>query len=467
MGKNILLILLCGLWMLSCQNEEEEIFDQAPEQRIRERLAEFSSQLTTPVHGWKMEYRPTNETGSHLVLLQFGTDGKVNLKTSLPGYEGGKVSSYRVGSSQLPELVFDTHTFFHELFELGRSTLGAEFEFFIERSSSEEIVLKSKSDYYPAATAARMVRADESDWQMLDRQVAYQSFLMGLPVFNTLTIGDQVYGATISPWLGILVLNPVVSGKTSGLLFSVPFKLVEGGMQVLGDHEAPGGLGIIPGGTKILKDEQGSWVQQVVDASSQELGQMEGSHQPPFGIASNALVGLSESPFAQYDQSVLAGLSDAEALKLLAELGSFHILVGGAGVFEQAVQPVFGLPGFIYCFFRWGTLDLADEQPPFSGFEMWFEGEELIRRYLLYALDESQLALSRIGFDFIGLHNFSEENYNTTLSFWSALASDGDRTFTVRYTGRVLYSNAIQFNFELVDGTDSANRILFECLYFL
>lgn len=138
------------LALVSCEDEDENLFEKTADERSAEAIANLKQELVTPANGWMVRYKPQQGSGSYHVLLDFHENGKVVIKTDL-GAEEGKyfedTISYRIDNSMGLELILENYSFFAFLFEQDAATFGAEYEFnYVNKTPDNALVFQSKTD---------------------------------------------------------------------------------------------------------------------------------------------------------------------------------------------------------------------------------------------------------------------------------------------------------------------------------
>ncbi|OEK08985.1 hypothetical protein A8C32_13895 [Flavivirga aquatica] len=191
-GKINLLILL--ILAASCtDNEVEPLFDQSINERTEVLKEEYLDLLAAPDNGWIGYYSPNEDTGLFTVLMNFDENGDVSVKS---GYRGGaenKNITYRLDKTLKIELVFESHTVFHSIFEINNNNNKGEFVFNILSATEDEIILESKLDFGDDVTVFTLRRALESE---VDLETLYKSLdaLTGGPtesVFRNILLNDK------------------------------------------------------------------------------------------------------------------------------------------------------------------------------------------------------------------------------------------------------------------------------------
>ena len=169
--KLICWLLIAGI-AVSCGDDEPDL--APPEERIAAAIAELRSELTAPPNGWKMAYKPTEESGTFFLLMKFEENGDVNIQSDVPANDGefrNQTTTYRIDNSLGVELIFDTYGVLHYLFELENSTFGAEFEFVYVGKEGENLIFRSKSDFIDA-TEVTFEPAASNDDDLFGVQIA-------------------------------------------------------------------------------------------------------------------------------------------------------------------------------------------------------------------------------------------------------------------------------------------------------
>jgi len=149
MLNNIKIYILAFLTisLVSCSNDDiDPLFDTDVNTRVNEQLDSYRKVLLSAENGWKTRYQPGSAVGAYNIYLKFNEDNSVELTSDLLNGVHDLETSYRVGISQFPELVFENYTAFHFLFESNGFSLGAEFEFIFEEATENEIRFRSKTD---------------------------------------------------------------------------------------------------------------------------------------------------------------------------------------------------------------------------------------------------------------------------------------------------------------------------------
>jgi hypothetical protein len=161
-------ILLIGL--AACKEDEVSVFEKTADERAAEAIANLKADLVAPANGWRVKYKPEEQSGEFYVLMDFDENDKVTIKSDL-GAEGGEYFEqtipYRIDNSLGLELILETYSFFSFLFEQEAATFGAEYEFnFVNKTPDGALVFNSKTDL-AAPTIILFEEASAADENLL------------------------------------------------------------------------------------------------------------------------------------------------------------------------------------------------------------------------------------------------------------------------------------------------------------
>lgn len=175
--KNYLFMLCSALLLLSgaCNNSDEElIFDKTADERAAAAINDLEQRLVAPPNGWIVRYQPVPESGAYNVLLNFGADGNVRIRTDFGVNDNefyDQTVTYRVDNSLGLELIFETYSFFSYLFEQNQATFEAEYELnFANETPDGELIFSSKTDL-TALTVLAFEPAPENAEALLGREL--------------------------------------------------------------------------------------------------------------------------------------------------------------------------------------------------------------------------------------------------------------------------------------------------------
>lgn len=147
MLRSYILILIFFAIVVSCNEDKTNM--PPVEERVKEAVDGLRTELTAPPNGWRLEYQPTEASGTFLILMKFTPDGQVNIKSDIPDSNGeffDNTITYRIDNALGLELIMETYGVFHYLFELDEATFGGEFEFLFKKKEGNDLIFESKSD---------------------------------------------------------------------------------------------------------------------------------------------------------------------------------------------------------------------------------------------------------------------------------------------------------------------------------
>ncbi|MEM7297161.1 MAG: DUF4302 domain-containing protein [Bacteroidota bacterium] len=158
--------------MVACTTDNDPKLPSV-EERINQATEDLIDKLTDPVNGWRLNYRPTSQTGSFLILMDFNEDGTVRVQSDVSANDGefrDQIISYRIDVGQGIELIFETYGVFHYLFELQQATFGAEFEFFYIEEDGNNLIFTSKTDNSSDITTLIFQPAQSTDESLISTE---------------------------------------------------------------------------------------------------------------------------------------------------------------------------------------------------------------------------------------------------------------------------------------------------------
>lgn len=147
MLRSVMALLIFFFIAASCSEDNTDL--PSVEERVKEAVSGLRTDLTAPANGWRLEYQPTEESGTFLILMKFTPDGNVNIKSDVPDNNGeffDHTISYRIDNALGLELILETYGVFHYLFELDQATFGGEFEFLFKKKEGDGLIFESISD---------------------------------------------------------------------------------------------------------------------------------------------------------------------------------------------------------------------------------------------------------------------------------------------------------------------------------
>ncbi|WP_258102790.1 DUF4302 domain-containing protein [Marinoscillum sp. MHG1-6] len=165
-----LLLLLTG-----CNQDADNI--GSVEERKAIAKTELKNKLIEASSGWRIDYKPTSEAGTFLIILNFYEDGTVRVQSDVPANDGefyDDTITYRIDNDLGTELILETYGVFHYLFELNQNSFGAEFEFLYQGETAGNLVFSSKSDGTEDKTILVFRPAASTDAGLISKEIVAQ-----------------------------------------------------------------------------------------------------------------------------------------------------------------------------------------------------------------------------------------------------------------------------------------------------
>ncbi len=118
--RNIFIILIAGLIVLSCNKDTNYLFDESPDERLAQKISDYYSTLQQAANGWIMTIE-TKEDGVYRLWMKFKAANRVEMLCDMDATWNTKdatsslikESSYRIKAMQYPSLIFDTYNYIH------------------------------------------------------------------------------------------------------------------------------------------------------------------------------------------------------------------------------------------------------------------------------------------------------------------------------------------------------------------
>lgn len=190
-------ILILSVWLVACtDNSSEYIFDKSVNERFEEKKNDYTQILNAPEYGWVGNYSRNGEVGSNVLLLDFDQDGSVVMRSDYRNGANDHTITYRIDKTLKVELVFESHSVLHQIYEINNNDSGGEFVFNITSADENEIVLTSKSDNgYRGehVTVLHLKKAVEADWDLSPIYLSLKNIIGNprLSVFRNIEIDGQ------------------------------------------------------------------------------------------------------------------------------------------------------------------------------------------------------------------------------------------------------------------------------------
>jgi len=159
-------ILIILLVVQGCNKDREAVLPPV-EERVTEAITNLRAELTAPANGWRLEYRPTNESGVFYMILEFDED-EVHIQSDVADNDGEffeHTIPWRVDNALGLELIYETYGVFHYLFELDAASFGAEFEWTFIEKEGDNLIFRSISDIgsFPSTITLTPAAADDDE----------------------------------------------------------------------------------------------------------------------------------------------------------------------------------------------------------------------------------------------------------------------------------------------------------------
>lgn len=170
--RNYLLLILIII-VVSCSKTEEPSLPSADE-RISQAKSDLFDKLTKPANGWVLNYQPIPGTGNYYILLNFNENGTVNVQSDVQSDNKDFYNDdipFRIDTKLSLELILETYTVFHYLFEQQASTFEAEFEFLFVEEDGEQLIFASKTDVTTEQTILTFVPAESNAGDLFSREI--------------------------------------------------------------------------------------------------------------------------------------------------------------------------------------------------------------------------------------------------------------------------------------------------------
>lgn len=203
MLRSLIALFMFFFIAVSCTEDRADL--PPVEERVKEAIAGLRSDLTAPANGWRLEYQPTEESGTFLILMKFTPDGNVHIKSDIPDNNGeffDNTITYRIDNALGLELILETYGVFHYLFELDQATFGGEFEFLFKKKEGDGLIFESISDT-SNPTQLVFTPAGANDESEFSREIT-----TNLAQFNL--DNPQIFG-TINPSQQIILTDKNIS----------------------------------------------------------------------------------------------------------------------------------------------------------------------------------------------------------------------------------------------------------------
>lgn len=164
------ILITMVLLLVGCtDNDTKYLFDKSVNQRFEELKSQYTKTLAAPENGWIAFYNPNGKVGGFVVLFNFNEDGTVEMKSDYRNGANDDKITYRIDKTLKTELVFESHTVLHQIYETNDNDSGGEFVFNITSVEKDKVILTSKTDNGyngEEITEITLVPATKNQWDM-------------------------------------------------------------------------------------------------------------------------------------------------------------------------------------------------------------------------------------------------------------------------------------------------------------
>jgi hypothetical protein len=193
----------------ACKKDEDHVFDQSPDERLNQALANYQSQLSGAQFGWKAVIYPKGG-GAYAFYFKFNDANRVQMVSDFDSASSVtlKESSYRLKALQQPSLIFDTYSYVSVLSDPDGSVNGgtdgsgllSDFEFYFNDSTSADTL---KLTGRVNGSKAVLTKATQEEANVYTSGGFNISLFKGylnkiLQYFKRLTVGSTVYDLNIN-----------------------------------------------------------------------------------------------------------------------------------------------------------------------------------------------------------------------------------------------------------------------------
>ncbi len=150
----LLIISFSGGLLVSCNEDDKELFEESAESRIQKQLQEYRDVITSAPNGWYANYIPFQSGPEVKLWFEFNKNGRVSTWSDIPsgtyvnpitkkGVYKKDESNYRVGMHQSPDLIFEDLMVLSNMAVKQNGAFNGEYEFNIISANQDSVVLES------------------------------------------------------------------------------------------------------------------------------------------------------------------------------------------------------------------------------------------------------------------------------------------------------------------------------------
>jgi hypothetical protein len=240
----------------SCNKDDSTAFEQSPDERVNETLANYQTLLSGAQYGWRAVVYPAGG-GAYSFYFRFNDANRVVMYSDFDAASAAtaKESSYRLKALQQPSLIFDTYSYLHLLSDPNEATINvqsnangfrggtlgqglrSDFEYAIDTATADSVKLIGRQH----GTRAFLVKATQQEAAaygnggLATTLLQLQNLNKILYYFKRLTLGGKTYDVSINDnlktiaftWVdgngNVNTFNTPYYYTTDGILFSTPF----------------------------------------------------------------------------------------------------------------------------------------------------------------------------------------------------------------------------------------------------
>lgn len=165
----IVVLLLIGFLSSCTDNESEYLFDGSVNQRFEKIKKETIDVLTKAEDGWIGYYSPNDKVGGFALLFKFDKNGNVAIKSDYNKGGNDNTITYRIDKTLKVELVFESHSVLHQIYETNRNGVNGEYVFNILDVKDDKVLLESTTDFgYGGSgiTQLTLTKATKDQWDL-------------------------------------------------------------------------------------------------------------------------------------------------------------------------------------------------------------------------------------------------------------------------------------------------------------
>lgn len=236
MKKIIAVFVLAIAAFTACKKDDQQLFTKSPDERLKETLTAYQTQLTAAPNGWKGFVYPKSG-GTYSFYFKFNDSNRVVMLSSFDSASAVtlKESSYRLKALQQPSLLFDTYSYLHVLADpnptVNGGTLGAglqsDFEFYFDSSSADTIHLVGRFN----GSKATLIKATPEEAAGFTNGELGRGFLLNKiqTYYERVTTGAGTFDFHMDPSARTISL-PDASGNLLDTLLTTRYYTTFGGI---------------------------------------------------------------------------------------------------------------------------------------------------------------------------------------------------------------------------------------------